>query len=166
MILSWNCIVSSEIVIRCRNWIVCSELAFAAELCVLQRICDSLLNFSCLQRIHDSLSKLCCLQRNYDSLPKLSCLQRIIIRCRIVCSEGKFMIHGRSGIVCNEFVIHYRNWLSAAISIRCQIVCSAVNLWFAAEVVLCAMNLWFTIKVVLSAAKLWFAVEIELSEAN
>jgi hypothetical protein len=100
VIHSWNCIVSSEIVIRCRNWIVCSELAFAAELCVLQRICDSLPKFSCLQRIHDSLSKLCCLQQNYDSLPKLSCLQRIIIRCRIVCSEGKFMIRGRSGIVC------------------------------------------------------------------
>jgi hypothetical protein len=52
-----------RISIRCRNWVVCSELTFAVELCVLQR--------------------------NYDSLPKLSRLQRMNIRCRIGCSAEK-----------------------------------------------------------------------------
>jgi len=51
-----KCMLCSETVIRCRNWVFCSELAFATELCVVQR--------------------------NYDSLPKLCRLQWISIRCR------------------------------------------------------------------------------------
>jgi len=55
-----------------KNWIVCSELTFAVELCVLQRIWDSLPKLNCLQWIS-------------NSMPKLSCLQRINIRCSIMC---------------------------------------------------------------------------------
>jgi hypothetical protein len=64
------------------------KLGFAAEVCVLQRICDSLSKLSCLQRICDSLSKLSCLQRVCDSLPELSRLQRISICYRSACSAA------------------------------------------------------------------------------
>ena len=74
MCWNWKCthVFCSEFVIRCRNWVGCSELTFTAELCVQQRIWDS-------------LPKLYCLQWICNSLPKLSCLQRINIHCRIVC---------------------------------------------------------------------------------
>jgi hypothetical protein len=49
-----------------------ANLRFAAEMCVWQRI-------------QESLQKLSWLLRICDSLPKLSFLQRISIRCRIVC---------------------------------------------------------------------------------
>jgi hypothetical protein len=60
-----------------------------------------------------------------------------------------------------------------------EIVCSAANLWFAAEVVLSAAKLWFVAQLCvlqricdsqskgyLSVMKLWFAAEIELPAAN
>jgi len=96
-----SCIVYSEFEIRCRNWVVCIELTFVAELCNLQRIWDLLPKLYCLQRICNSLPKLSCLQgiciccQSCDSLLKLYCLQwicdsllelsylrRISIRCR------------------------------------------------------------------------------------
>jgi hypothetical protein len=43
VIRCWKCVFCSEFVIHNWNWIVCSELTFPAELCVLQRIWDSLL---------------------------------------------------------------------------------------------------------------------------
>jgi hypothetical protein len=58
-----KCVLCSEISICCRNWVSCSELVFAVELCIVQR--------------------------NSDSLPKLSLLQRISIRCRVVYCAAK-----------------------------------------------------------------------------
>ena len=55
---------SCEILFRCRNGTSCSELIFAADLCVAQR--------------------------NSVSLPQLNLLQRINIRCRVVCCAAKF----------------------------------------------------------------------------
>jgi hypothetical protein len=46
-----NWVVCSKFVIHCRNWVFCSKLAFAAELCVVQRNCDSLPKLCRLQRI-------------------------------------------------------------------------------------------------------------------
>jgi hypothetical protein len=65
MWLCWNlmsnCIVCSEFVNRCWNWVVCSKLVFPTELCVLQRIWGSLPKLYCMQQICNSLSKLSCL---------------------------------------------------------------------------------------------------------
>ena len=58
------CVLCSEILFRCRNRTSCSELIFAADLCVVQR--------------------------NSISLPKLSLLQRINIRCRFVYCAAEF----------------------------------------------------------------------------
>ena len=96
--------------IRCRNWVFCSEIIFAAEWCVVQRNSDSLPKLCQLQRIsircrnwvvcnefvircrnwvfYSELAfaaELCVVQRNCDSLSKLCQLRRINIRCRIVC---------------------------------------------------------------------------------
>ena len=57
-----KCEFSSELVIRYRNGVGCSELTFSAESCVLQRI--------------------------YDSLSKLCHSKRISIRCPMMCSEA------------------------------------------------------------------------------
>ena len=57
-----KCEFSSEIVIRYQCCVVCSELTFVAESCVLQRI--------------------------YDSLSKLCHSKRISIRCPMMCSEA------------------------------------------------------------------------------
>ena len=59
-----SCVLRSEILFRCRNGTCCSELIFAADLCVAQR--------------------------NSVSLPQLNLLQRIDIRCRFVCCAAKF----------------------------------------------------------------------------
>ena len=50
-----SCVLRSEILFRCRNGTCCSELIFAADLCVAQR--------------------------NSVSLPQRNLLQRISIRC-------------------------------------------------------------------------------------
>jgi len=86
---------------RCRNWVVCSELAFAVELCVLQRNCDSLPKL-CRPQWIGIHCRIACSAVNCDSMPKLSCLQRINIRCRnwVVCSE--IVIRCRSCVVCSE----------------------------------------------------------------
>jgi hypothetical protein len=92
----------SEFVIRCRSWVVCSELAFVAKLCILQRICDS--------------------------LPKLSCLQWISIRCRIVCFYSESVIRCRSCIVCSEFVTRFWNWVVCSeVAFAVEIVAPAAN---------------------------------------
>jgi len=103
-----KCVLCSETVIRCRNYVGCSELAFAAEAECLQRICDSLPKLCRLQRVNNSLPsgvfcselaircqsgvvcskslpKLSWLQRICDSLPKLWCQQRNSFRCRTGC---------------------------------------------------------------------------------
>jgi hypothetical protein len=56
-------VLRSEILFRCCNWTSCSELIFAADLCVAQR--------------------------NSVSLPQLNLLQRIDIRRRFVCCAAK-----------------------------------------------------------------------------
>jgi len=103
--------------IHCWNCVSCSELAFAAELCVVQRNCDSLPKLYRLHRISIRCrnwvvcsefvircrnwvfcselafaAELCVVQWNCDSLPKLCRLQRISIPCRnwVVCSELAF----------------------------------------------------------------------------
>ena len=58
------CVLRSEILFRCRNWTCCSELIFAADLCVAQR--------------------------NSVSLTQLNLLQRFDIRCRFVWCAAKF----------------------------------------------------------------------------
>jgi hypothetical protein len=137
---SW--VVYSEFMIHCRNWVLFSKLVFTAELCVLWRCCDLLLKLCCCTELA-FVVELCVLQRICDSLPT---------------------IRYWSCVVGNKFMILCRSWqricdllqkLSSLqwISIRCRIVCSTVNLRFAAEVEL-------------SAANLWFAVETEFSKAN
>jgi hypothetical protein len=125
---SW--VVCSEFVIGCQNCVICSELAFAAEVelsAVNLWFANSLLKLSCLQRICDSLPQLssyselafaaesCVLERCCDSLPKLSCLQRI-------CDS-------LSKLSCPH-----------RISIHCWIMCSTAKLWFTAETVSSAAN--------------------------
>jgi hypothetical protein len=65
---SWyaGIVTACEVCVHAKIWVVCSELTFAVESCVLQRNCDL--------------------------LPKLCRLQRISIRCRnwVVCSELAF----------------------------------------------------------------------------
>jgi hypothetical protein len=90
--------VCSEIVIRCRNWLGWSELTFTAELCVLQRIWDSLPKLNCLQWI-------------CNSLPKLSWVQRINIHCRIVCSAANLGFATEVELSAAKFVIRCRNWI-------------------------------------------------------
>ena len=53
-------VLRNKILFRCRNWTSCSELIFAADLCVAQRN------------------------------PQLNLLQRSDIRCRFVCCAAKF----------------------------------------------------------------------------
>jgi len=119
-----NCVVCSEFGIRCRSWIVCSEfvircwnwffyseLTFTVELCVLQRIYNSLPKLSFVCNKLTFAAKLCVVHQIWDSLPKLYCLQWIC------------------------------NWLQILsclkrINISCRIKCFAANLGFAAEVVL------------------------------
>jgi hypothetical protein len=124
------------------NWVVCSELTFAAELCVVQRIWDWMPKLNCLQWI-------------WNSLPKLSCLQRINIRCRIVCFEENLGFAAEVVWSAANFIWNSLPKLSCLqwINIRSRIVCFGANLGFAAEVVL-------------SAANLWLAAGIELSVAN
>ena len=64
----------SEILFRCRNWTCCSELIFAAELCVAQR--------------------------NSVSLPQLNLLQRSDIRCRVVRCAAKLWRQQRCSSRC------------------------------------------------------------------
>jgi len=107
-------------VIRCRNCVGCSELAFAAELCVLQRIYDSLPKLCRLQRINNSLPSgmFCSELANRcqsgvvcsESLPKLSWLQRIVIRCR-------------NWAVCYELHLLPKLWRQQRKSFRCRIGC-------------------------------------------
>jgi hypothetical protein len=119
--------VLQRIVIRCRNWVVCSELAFPVEMCVLQRIWESLPKLSWLLWI-------------CNSLPKLSFLQRISIRCRIVCPTAKLWFAAETEmsvanyhslpkcVFCSEFVIHCRSLVvCSGILIRCRTELSAAN---------------------------------------
>jgi len=101
---------------------VCSELAFAAKMCVLQRICDSLPKLSCLQRI-------------CDSLPKLNWLLRISIHCWIACSAAKLWFAAEVVLFCSEFVTRCRNWVvcsevafAAAKHVGCSDIAFAVEL--------------------------------------
>jgi hypothetical protein len=107
--------VCSEFVIRCRKWVVCSELTFAAEWCVLQW--------------------------SWDSLLKCVFCSEFVIRCRnwVVCSE--FMIRCWSWVVCNECVIRCRIVCFAAnLWFAAEVELSAVTLWFTANTKLSATN--------------------------
>jgi hypothetical protein len=100
--------------VHAKMWVVCSELTFTVESCVLQRNCDL-------------LSKLCR-------------LQRISIRCRnwVVCSELAFA--AESCVLqwnCDSLSKLCRpQW----IGICYQMACFAAKLWFAAETVSAAAN--------------------------
>jgi len=138
-------------VIRCRNCVGCSELAFAAEtesfvakLCVLQRIvircrnyivCSELtircrVAFCSELAIHcqsgvvcsKSLPKLSWLQQNCDSLPKLSCLLRVSICCQN-CGASSETVLAAELAACSETVLAAElGSLQRTIS-RCQIGC-------------------------------------------
>ena len=69
-----SCVLRSEILFRCRNGTSCSELIFAADLCVAQR--------------------------NSVSLPQLNLLQRIDIRCRVVRCAAKLWHQQRCSCRC------------------------------------------------------------------
>jgi hypothetical protein len=101
--------VCSEFKIYCRNWVVCSDSTFAAELCVLQQIWNSLPELSCVQRINIRC-RIVCSTVNLGFTPKLNCLQPLNIHCRIV-SCNKFGVHCLSCMVCIKFEIHYQNWV-------------------------------------------------------
>ena len=89
-----SCIVCCEFEIRFQNCVVCSELTFAAELGVLQRIWGLLQKLSCLQRM--------------CSLPNCVCFSEFGNRCR-------------GWIVCNEFVIRSRNWVSSKLTFDAEL---------------------------------------------
>jgi len=92
------CVLRSEILFCCRNWTCCSELIFAADLCVAQR--------------------------NSVSLPQLNLLQRINIRCRFVCCTAKFSFTDATEppaviwyslpicVLRSEILFRCRNWTS------------------------------------------------------
>jgi hypothetical protein len=158
-------VLCNEIVIRCRNYVGCSELAFATETKSSAANEHSLLNCVLWSEIVIRwrncvgcselafAAELCVVQRNCDSLLKLCRLQWISIQCR-------------NWVVCSEFMIHCRNWVFYSelafagescvmhricdslpklcrlqrISIRCWIVCSAANFGFAAETVSSVVN--------------------------
>ena len=107
-----NCVFYSEFVIRCWNWIVCSEFAFTAELCVLQRICDSLL--------------------------KLSYLQRIRVRCQSCIFYSEIVTRCRNWVVYSELTFIAENvWLQQS-SINCRNYGTNSETVFAAE--LCSLQ--------------------------
>jgi len=128
-IMCWNwkciCVFYSEFVIPFRNWVVSSELRFASQLCVLQRI--------------------------WNSLSKLSCLQQINIRCWIVCSLANlgFTAEVVWFVVNLKFTAEIE--FLQQINIHCWIVCSAANLGFTAEVQLSPVNLKFAYEIELFA---------------
>jgi len=126
-------VLCSEIVIRCRNCVGCSELAFAAKtesfvakLCVLQRIvircrnyvvCSELtiryrvafcseLAIRCQSGVvcSKSLPKLSWLQQNCDSLSKLSCLLRVSICCQN-CGASSETVVAAELAACSETVL-------------------------------------------------------------
>jgi len=68
------CVLRGEILFHCRNWTSCSELIFAADLCVAQR--------------------------NSVSLPQLNLLQRSDIRCRVVHCAAKLWLQQRCSSRC------------------------------------------------------------------
>ena len=93
---SWyaGIVTTCEVFVHAKMWVVCNELAFTVESCVLQRNCDSLPKLCRLQRINIRCRILCStaklwfttvelyvLQRNCDSLQKLCRLSWISIRC-------------------------------------------------------------------------------------
>ena len=81
----WLCMSCNEFVIRCRNWVVCNELAFTAK-----NVFHNKFVIHCRKWVVCSeltfVAELCVLQWIWDSLLKLYCLQWINIRCWIVCS--------------------------------------------------------------------------------
>jgi hypothetical protein len=81
---SW--IVYKEFVIHCWNLIVCSELMFATELCVLRWIWDSLPKYK------------------IELFAANNSLQNCV-------SSNEFRSRCRRWIVYNEFVIRCRNWV-------------------------------------------------------
>ena len=68
------CVLRSEILFRWRNWTSCSDLIFAADLCVAQR--------------------------NSVSLPQLNLLQRSDIRCWVVRCAAKLWCQQRCSSCC------------------------------------------------------------------
>jgi len=134
-----------RISIRCRIMCFAAHLGLDVKVVLSAANCNSLLKLSCLQQISIRCQivcsaanlgfavKFCVLQRIWDSLSKLYCLQRIIIFCR-------------NWVVCNELAFNVELCVLQRISIRCWIVCSAANLWLAAEIKLSAVNQHFLSK--------------------
>jgi len=136
-----SCIVYREFKICCQNWVDCSELTFATELCVLQRIWDS-------------LPKLYWLQWIFNSLPNCVSCNEVGIRCQscIVCSELEIRcwnwVDSSKLAFGAELCVLQRIWDSLPklswlqrINIHCRILCPAANLGFPAAIVLPAANL-------------------------
>ena len=114
------------------NRVVCSESVFGAEIAL------SAVN----QR---SPPKVRVLLWICHSLPKLSCLQWISMHC------WKCVFY-------SKFVIRYRNWVVYnGLAFTTERVCSAANLWFAAEIELLVAN---------ACSELAFTAEIVLSTVN
>jgi len=103
-----NCVVGSELGVRCRIEYSAMNQMFVAELSILQRIRCSLPNLCCPQGIRCLLPNLCCPQRIRCLLPNLCCPQRI-----------RFLLP--------NCVVRIES------SARCRIVLSAINQVFAAE---------------------------------
>jgi len=136
-----DCVLRSEILFRCRNWTCCSELIFAADLCVAQR--------------------------NSVLLPQLNLLQRIDICCRFVCCATKFFFAAATEppaaiwyslpicVLRSEILFRWRNWTSCSDLIFATDLCVAQR----NSVSLTQLNLLqrsdIRCRVVRCAAKLW-----------
>jgi hypothetical protein len=166
-----NRVFCNEFVIRCWSWVVCSESV------IRYRNCDSLPKLCRLQRISIHCRMVCSVANmsfavevelaaaNKHPLPNRVFCYEFVIRCQSWAICSKFVIRFPNCVICSElaFAVEWRvlqlicdllpklSWLQR-ISIRCRIVCSAANLWFAAEVELSAANLWFASQTELSAA--------------
>jgi hypothetical protein len=123
-----KCVLYSEFVICCRNWVACNKSFFTTE-----SMC-SIANLWFTTKIElpaanqCSLPKVCFLQRSCDSLPKLNCLQQISVhwwKC-VFCSEP--VIRCWNSVVYSEWCCLQR------ISIPCRKCFSCSEVAFAAKI--------------------------------
>ena len=140
VIHGWSWIVYNKFVIHYKNWVFCNELAFAAELCILQRNCDSLLKLSCLQR-SGFRSRIACSAAKLWVADEAVSTSANLSRCRnwVFCIWICNLLPSMS---CLQLICNSLPQLSSLqqINILCQIGCSAVNLWIAAEIELSTSN--------------------------
>ena len=177
-----KCVFYSESVICCRNWVVCSELAFTTK---IELSAANLLKVCVLQRIYDSLSKLSYQQRisircrkcigcselaftaknvlatvNQRSLSKLCCLQRISVRNQKCVVYSEFVIHCQNWVVCGELAFAVEMLLSAANQCPLLKVCCFQWICDSLSKLSCLQRISVRCKKCCSTANLWFATEI------